>query len=118
MYVFVYGTLRRGESNHHYLTGAAFVDHGITAPEFTMVDFGSYPAIVEGGQTAVVGEVYRVDLPILARLDLLEEVPELYRRVTRPLLSRATMLYVLPELHAKDAPIIEHGDWCRRHQAR
>lgn len=116
MLVFVYGTLRRGESNHHFMDGAEFVAEATTEPEFTMVTFGGYPAILEGGATAIAGEVYRITLPILARLDLLEEVPELYRRVTRELLGHSTMLYVLPEAHARDVPILAHGDWCRRHE--
>lgn len=46
-----------------------------------MVDVGAFPAIALGGSTAIVGEIYRVDDHGLRALDLLEDVPSLYRRV-------------------------------------
>ena len=80
--VFVYGTLLRGEPNNRLLAESEFVTDARTQPEYTMVDCGYYPAVLEGGETAVAGEVYEVDARTLKRLDLLEGVPRLYIRKT------------------------------------
>jgi gamma-glutamylcyclotransferase (GGCT)/AIG2-like uncharacterized protein YtfP len=39
-----------------------------------------YPALVEGGEGAVEGELYRVNEAELAALDRFEDVPDPYRR--------------------------------------
>ena len=78
--VFVYGTLRQGEANHGLLRGAKYLGTHRTQRRYTMRDLGAYPAIVEGGVTAVVGEVYAMDKKTLARLDRLEDCPEEYSR--------------------------------------
>lgn len=78
--VFVYGTLLRGEASHALLEGARFVGEAITAPRYTLHDLGDYPGLVEGGATAVEGEVWSVGEELLARLDDFEGHPELFRR--------------------------------------
>lgn len=113
--VFVYGTLRRGQYNHPLLAGASYVGDLITEPRFTMIDMGGYPGVLDRGTTAIVGEVYDVDVVTLARLDLLEEVPTLYRRRWLQLTEQATaMMYLLPERFSYGAPIMSSGDWCTR----
>ena len=74
-HVFVYGTLRRGESRdinklqpQPGWVGAANVD-GI------LFDLGSYPGIVlDGGGAQVTGEVYAITPELERRLDEIEEV--------------------------------------------
>jgi len=78
--VFVYGTLKRGRSNHRLMRGARLLGTHVTDPRFTLIDLGGYPGAVEGGETAVHGEVYRISTPLLARLDRLEDVPVEYTR--------------------------------------
>lgn len=115
MHIFVYGTLRRGQYNHHLLSHSTFVDFVQTAPQFTLVDMGDYPALVHGGHTAVVGELFDINLITLARLDLLEEVPELYRREQLTLSQGViAMTYTLPSHFAAGAQVVESGDWCKR----
>ena len=64
--IFVYGLLRRGEHFHHLLSSAQFIG-GVTTPaKYTLIDLGEYPAMLAGGSTAVVGEVYSVDDATLA----------------------------------------------------
>lgn len=109
--VFVYGTLRRGEPAHHLIADTTCVAEAHTPPHYTMVSLGEYPALVEGGRTAIVGEVYRVDRVRLAMLDDYEEAPAFYRRVTIEVAGLQVQLYVLPAQHAQDAPIIPSGDW-------
>jgi gamma-glutamylaminecyclotransferase len=86
--VFVYGTLKRGFSNHHYLAGQAFVGNARTAPGYAMYDLAGYPGMVRQGDDpeGVSGEVWSVDDECLARLDVLECTAEgLYRREAVPL---------------------------------
>lgn len=80
--VFVYGTLRRGQRNHHLLRRATFLGEARTRPIYRLVDLGPYPGLCDWPENgfAVQGEVWQVDPATLALLDALEEVPTLYRR--------------------------------------
>jgi gamma-glutamylaminecyclotransferase len=86
--VFVYGTLKRGCSNHHYLEGQAFLGPAETAPGLALFNLGSHPGMVEipGDPGTVSGEVWWVDAACLKRLDALEGTAEgMYRRGSVPL---------------------------------
>ena len=88
--VFVYGTLKRGCSNHHHLAGQTFVGLARTRPGFWLFDVGGFPGLVAHPTDAdgVAGEVWLVDPGCLERLDELEGVAEgLYRRAGIPLES-------------------------------
>ena len=87
--IFVYGTLKRGCSNHGQLAGQAFVGPARTVPGFRLFDLGGYPGIVAvpEDRDGVVGEIWSVDADCLERLDAFEGVHEgLYRREPLPLL--------------------------------
>lgn len=113
--MFVYGTLRRGEVNHRYLDSAVFVGEARTDANFTLVDLGGYPGLWLGGNTAITGELFDVDLITLIRLDLFEEVPELYRRRCLEIASGVTaMVYLYPPELGRHRPVIHSGDWRRR----
>lgn len=114
MRLFAYGTLRHGEPGHALLGGAPLLGVAATAPAFTLVDMGEYPAIVEGGSTAVIGELYEVDPALLVELDRYEDVPELYLRVERAVAGVPALIYVLRPEHARGRPVIASGDWLRR----
>jgi gamma-glutamylaminecyclotransferase len=88
--VFVYGTLKRGYSNHHLLAGQQFLGEARTARGFALFSLGSHPGMVEaaGDKGSVTGEVWSVDERCLGRLDDLEGTAEaLYRRGAVPLLD-------------------------------
>jgi len=74
--VFVYGTLKRGLSNHRYLAGQQFVGEARTAPIYRMVDCGGYPGMfaVQSEGRSIQGEVWEVDETGRAGLDVLEDV--------------------------------------------
>ncbi len=69
MFVFVYGTLRRGMERNHLLGRSTFAGTGtITALLF---DCGPYPGARQGGGT-VYGELYEIDRQTLEILDQVE----------------------------------------------
>lgn len=83
--VFVYGTLKRGGSNHSFLAAQSFLGAVRTAPGYILYSLGDYPGMVRhpGDTAGVTGELWAVDDAGLKQLDLLEGVAEgLYERVS------------------------------------
>lgn len=69
--IFVYGTLRRGGSNHHRLEGAAFISTARVRGRLYRIDW--YPGLVlDDSAGPVLGEVYEVSNGILDDLDAFE----------------------------------------------
>ena len=82
--VFVYGSLKRGCSNHHFLHSQRFVAVGFTTPRYNLYTLGDFPAMVEAaeGGRSIEGEIWAVDSACLAQLDLLEDTAHgMYARV-------------------------------------
>lgn len=73
-YVFVYGTLRRGELRdiNHLQPRPEWVGQGRVSG--VLYDLGAYPGIVLGGSSRVRGEVYRIGPELEQELDRIEEV--------------------------------------------
>jgi gamma-glutamylaminecyclotransferase len=112
--VFVYGTLRRGEVNHHLLASARFVGEARTVPSYTLFALDGHPGMGEGGCTRVVGECYDVNNETLAALDQLEGYPGWYERVPVALeQGDHALAYLLPPRFTADRPVIAEGDWVR-----
>jgi gamma-glutamylaminecyclotransferase len=110
--LFVYGTLLSGEPSHGLLDGARAIGPAKTPPIFGLFDLGPYPAIVAGGTTAVVGELYEVSATMLAALDVHEEVPILFKRMPIALDDgTATQTYVLDADQVRGRRRIRSGDW-------
>lgn len=78
--LFLYGTLKRGCGNHHYMAGQRFIDVARTAPLYRLVSMGTYPGMVlaevAGQGRGIEGEVWEVDEECLRRLDILEGIEE------------------------------------------
>lgn len=73
--VFVYGTLKRGGENHHWIDSQRFVGVTKTKPVYRMFDLGGYPGMLKAENgLAIEGELWDVDPPGLAKLDVLEDV--------------------------------------------
>jgi len=74
--LFIYGTLKRGLSNSHYMEGQRFVAEAKTKPVYRMVDCGGYPGMfsVKDGGVSIKGEIWEVDEPGREKLDILEDV--------------------------------------------
>ena len=77
-HVFVYGTLRRGGSNHFRMDGTEFVTTGTVNGRLYQIDW--YPGLVldETGDE-VIGEIYQVSPGLMEKLDAFEG--KQYRRV-------------------------------------
>lgn len=80
--VFVYGTLRQGESND---IAQAAARHGLPAPvrvglaraPGVLVDYGDWPGLLpDAGPPRVLGEVYRIDAALAPVLDAIEEIDD------------------------------------------
>ncbi|MDC0611280.1 gamma-glutamylcyclotransferase [Vibrio sp.] len=110
--VFVYGSLRKGESNHWYLESSQFIGAFATEPEFAMYDLGPYPGIVEGS-FSVRGEVYQIDDDTLHHLDELEDVPVEYRRETIETPYGEAWVYIYQDASNLNQ-LVSSGDWCER----
>lgn len=88
--VFVYGTLKRGQPNHYWMTDttagapAQLVGAGRMLQVFPLVIATRYnvPFLLDkpGTGKIVQGEVYSVDADKLKHLDVLEQYPEFYTR--------------------------------------
>lgn len=73
--IFVYGTLKRGESNHGVMERARGVYRGDGMVVGTLYTLGPYPGLVSQGEPVdgpVPGEVYEVSDAGLSLLDALE----------------------------------------------
>ncbi|MCU4988261.1 gamma-glutamylcyclotransferase [Bacillus cereus] len=87
-HVFVYGTLRKEQTNAHYMQGATCIaDEAWTYGELFDTNEG-YPAMTYSNEEKVYGEVYEVNDEILRKLDELEEYTgnaetDLYDRITQ-----------------------------------
>ncbi|CAD6187992.1 unnamed protein product [Caenorhabditis auriculariae] len=88
MLVFVYGTLKSGEPNHHVMSATAgthrFISNGTTVDKFPLIISTQFniPFLLHkpGEGNKIEGEVYEVDGVKLAVLDELEAYPTLYDR--------------------------------------
>jgi len=119
-FVFVYGTLRRGGSNHFRMDGAEFITEGRISGKLYRISW--YPGLVlDAAGDDIVGEVYSVDLEMLGNLDAFEGVSagetedSGYRRV-RTTVTRADgeilSAWVWEWLGAVDErQRLGHGDW-------
>src|SRR4051794_6690959 len=113
--VFVYGLLLEGESAHKELEGTKFEGPAKTARKFALVDLDSYPALVAGGDTSVEGELYTCTPQQLARVDVFEEHPILFRRSPIELEDgREAQAYLLGWEQVRGRRRIRSGSWRRR----
>ncbi len=109
--LFVYGTLRRGECNHALLGAAPFLGQYRTAGRYTLFNLGRYPAVMAGGRTAIIGEVYALNKTLLARLDRLEDYPREYIRACIATPYGPAWIYLYRWPPASETPVIFSGDW-------
>lgn len=112
--VFVYGTLKRGQSNHHLLKDAEYL--GDDCIEGKLFDLGGFPAAHWDGVDMIVGEKFEIkDQKTLERLDMLEGHPDFYnRRVVKTKTGQDVWTYFLPKVAQYNAKYLPEGFWSRR----
>jgi gamma-glutamylcyclotransferase (GGCT)/AIG2-like uncharacterized protein YtfP len=114
--VFVYGTLRRGASNHELIRRSPCSGLGRTVEPYALY-VGRYPYAVRRERTIRIrGEVYRVDVETMARLDELEQHPEVYRREQVDIELDGgeilqAWLYFYPAPEGEPLPSGDYADW-------
>lgn len=121
-FVFVYGTLRRGGSNHFRMAGAEFIATGTITGRMYRIDW--YPGLVldEAGDE-IHGEVYAVGPEQLSALDVFEGLSageiegSEYRRVPTTVIqrdSRPVTAWVWEWLGlTNEFQRLTDGDWLR-----
>ena len=124
-YVFVYGTLRRGEQRDISRLMPAPVWAGFGQVMGTLYDLGSYPGLVLGGGGIVKGEIYLVTAALERLLDEIEEVwPQSSGEYTRNHVHVAAqdrqpdiahpqvcLVYAVNPVRTQGRPVIAGGDW-------
>lgn len=81
--IFVYGTLKSGFHNHHYLKNANFIDRATSLYRYPMIlKYPAFPHLInaKGKGHYIKGEVYSIDNETMLKIDELEGVPEHYYR--------------------------------------
>lgn len=117
--VFVYGTLRRGGSNHFRMAGGRFVTGGSVRGRLYRIDWYPGLVLVPGGG-CVIGEVFDVTGDQLRELDVFEGLSagetegSEYRRVLTDVShdGKTTHAWVWEWLGPVDETrLIASGDW-------
>lgn len=123
--VFVYGSLLPDLHNHWLISNAEFLGYHKTKPNFDMFSLGQFPAVCDGGHTAIRGALYRVNRATRDKLDLLEQHPIWYHREQVELLAnRPTLAWIYlmsreePDVTAGWAKSVPSGDWYTYFTAR
>ena len=132
-YVFVYGTLRRGQERDINLLRPQPVFIGISQTPGTLYDLGAcnYPGLRLGGLQSVRGEVYRITPELEHQLDEIEHVAPvptgeyIRREVTVRVLAKSgavagdavafnCLIYEIAEERVVGMRVIDAGDWLLR----
>jgi gamma-glutamylcyclotransferase (GGCT)/AIG2-like uncharacterized protein YtfP len=116
MYVFVYGSLKRGFSNHQLMKSSKFICETYTKKRYAMVDLHAFPGILKDRDVSNIhGEVYDVDDHTLEQLDIFEG--KWYERGIVELNSGfSAQIYFLKNaaINIEHSKIIETGIWIER----
>lgn len=120
--VFVYGTLRRGGTNHFRMAGAEFIASGTITGRMYRIDW--YPGLVlDSAGDEIHGEAYSVGPELLSALDVFEGLSageiegSEYRRVQTTVMrqdSQTVTAWVWEWLGMVDeSQRISDGDWLK-----
>jgi len=120
-HVFVYGTLRRGQTNdiNRLLPAPRYVGQAVVSG--VLCHLGAYPGVLLGPGGAVTGEVYAI-APALERvLDEIEGIlprrsNEYFRRELRVTVGGRQLDCLVYEINpacVEGKPVIAGGDWVK-----
>lgn len=131
-YIFVYGSLRKGLINHHFLGNSEYIGDYVSEEQFYMVTYknSKFPYLLEDleidiPKTYITGEIYKVSDIVLNNLDNLESNSLVYQRKKYKFYNKDSIIeayvYVLikpliidyiKENLDKNYFLINSGDWC------
>ncbi|AZQ47613.1 gamma-glutamylcyclotransferase family protein [Bacillus albus] len=123
-HVFVYGTLRKEQTNAHFMQGAKCIAGGAWTYGKLFDTNEGYPAMICSNKDKVYGEVYEVSDDVLQKLDELEEYTgnaesDLYDRITETIYlgdrEIRAFVYVAQDKEMLKKVIIS-GDWVKHQQ--
>lgn len=110
--VFVYGTLKRGNSIRgldRFGPANTFISEARTYESvFDLYSLGPFPAVTEEGEYHIQGEVWEVDKETFKHLDAIEGYPDFYNRRRVNTTAGEAWMYFIPNLkNATDEAIIK-----------
>ena len=114
--LFVYGTLKKGFGNHHYLKTATLLGAAKTALPYPMIlKHKAFPYLINKPKKGlqVKGELYQIDYPTLLKIDELEGYPEHYTRCEIDVLKendqkeRALVYFINEKINYKKYDCVE-----------
>ncbi len=113
--LFVYGTFLPGEPDHRLLDGAELVGPATTQPRYKLVELTGAAGLLDRGDTAVVGEIYELDVKTLAGCDVKREHPVLFQRRGVELSDGSVAhAYFLSHEQSRGRRRVRGGDWRKR----
>ncbi|MGA1302424.1 MAG: gamma-glutamylcyclotransferase family protein [Cyanobium sp.] len=108
--LFVYGTLKRGQSNHTRLQAARWVGEAILEGA-CLFDLGPFPMAI-AGDGRIRGELYALPMEALDSIDAFEGAPRLYQRHWRPLTDgRQAWVYLGRPRQVRHSHPLPGGQW-------
>ena len=121
--LFVYGTLRTDQCNHHYLEKSTCIGLAETAEQYVMYSSGipfvskSYPGS-QGSRSTIKGELFIVSSRTLSVIDHLEGHPDFYCREVITVncdgvFYRAWIYFC----NYSEGTIVSDGDWVSYNEA-
>ena len=112
----LYGSLKRGFYNHQVLPkNSRFICDVLSEPNYTMIDLGHYPGVIEDGTEVIKGELWSIS--DIEPLDELEENGRYYTRYQKTFFDKTEQkynawIYLLPSDFSYDKKaIISSGFW-------
>lgn len=113
--LFVYGTFMKGEREHDLVAGSTPLGPAKTAKGFALVESRALAGLVEGGDGAVIGELYEISYDTLRACDRRRDSPTLFERREIPLEDGSVAhAYVLRQDQARGLRRVRGGDWRQR----
>ena len=116
--VFVYGTLKEGGHNRHWLAGSDPMGAGVIRDkQYIMRNLGAYPALQKSDDGDLIfGEIHAINTDIVAQLDRLEGYPDLYDREWVTVEdeygnAHLCLVYFVKEDWVEEYPVMSEGYW-------
>ena len=81
--VFIYGSLKKGQSNHYVIKNKLkFICKIKSKEKYALIDLGEYPGLIKIPKYQIEGELYQISPDQIKMLDDFEREGELYERET------------------------------------